>query len=251
MRRALTKRPKSHRDLSLKDRGIMKAICVVVAIAGFQVFAADLTAQAQVAEPIRVSSGVQDARLIEKVEPEYPPIALKVRLSGSVELEVSIDREGKVTTIEPKSGHPLLVQAAIDAVKQWHYKPPQIRGEPVAVSTIVKLKFELPRHNPGAEAPIRVASGVQAARLLRWVAPEYPADLKLTGEVVLQVTVDREGRVKTIEVISGHPLLAQSALDSVKQWRYKPALVNRKPVEVVNRVVMKLHPPDPSPDNQP
>jgi len=90
---------------------------------------------------------------------------------------------------------------------------------------------------PKPAAPQRVKQGgnVTAASILQQTRPLYPAlarQARIQGNVVLHAIIDKDGRVAQLEVISGHPLLVQSALDAVKQWRYKPTLLNGDPVEV-------------------
>jgi TonB family protein len=72
---------------------------------------------------VRVGSNVQAARLIHRVEPAYPPQALAAGIEGSVTVQVTINEEGIVEKVEPMEGHPLLLAAAADAVKQWRYSP--------------------------------------------------------------------------------------------------------------------------------
>jgi protein TonB len=90
---------------------------------------------------------------------------------------------------------------------------------------------------PKAAAPARIKQGgnVTAASIITQTKPLYPAlarQARIQGNVVLHAIIDKEGKVAQLEVISGHPLLVQSALDAVKQWRYKPTLLNGDPVEV-------------------
>jgi periplasmic protein TonB len=90
---------------------------------------------------------------------------------------------------------------------------------------------------PKPTAPQRVKQGgnVTAASILQQTKPLYPAlarQARIQGNVVLHAIIDKDGKVAQLEVISGHPLLVQSALDAVKQWRYKPTLLNGDPVEV-------------------
>ena len=79
--------------------------------------------------------------------------------------------------------------------------------------------------------------------LVSKVQPEYPADAKdqrIQGEVRLVVTVDKEGNVYKVELISGHPLLAPSAMEAVRQWKYKPYLLNGEPIEVETTVTVNF-----------
>ncbi|MDR1726914.1 MAG: TonB family protein [Acidobacteriota bacterium] len=95
------------------------------------------------AKPVRVGGNVQESRLIRRVQPVYPPMAQKARVQGEVILEVEVDEEGNVVDIIVKSGHPLLKQAAVDAVKQWKYSPTLLNGEPTPVTADVKVNFKL------------------------------------------------------------------------------------------------------------
>ena len=91
--------------------------------------------------PIRVSGRIQEARLINKINPVYPELAIRARVSGTVTLEALIDEEGSVAELKILNGHNLLRDAAYDAVKQWKYLPTMIGGEPVPVVAVVTVIF--------------------------------------------------------------------------------------------------------------
>lgn len=93
--------------------------------------------------PIRVSMGVQMAKLIKKVIPEYPPLAKTARISGVVHLIGTIAKDGTIQNLQLIGGHPLLAHAAIDAVKQWIYQPTLLNGEPVEVIAPIDVNFTL------------------------------------------------------------------------------------------------------------
>ena len=92
---------------------------------------------------VRVSSGVTAGNLINKVQPIYPPIAKNARIQGTVVLQAVISKTGVVENLHAISGHPMLVPAAVEAVKQWRYKPYYLNGEPVEVETTVQVNFTL------------------------------------------------------------------------------------------------------------
>jgi protein TonB len=92
---------------------------------------------------IRVSSGVTQGLVIHRVEPNYPPIAKTARVSGTVILQAVISKEGTIENLHVVSGHPLLTQSALDAVKQWRYRPYILNGDPVEVETTVEVHFTL------------------------------------------------------------------------------------------------------------
>jgi periplasmic protein TonB len=92
---------------------------------------------------VRVSAGVTSGLLIRKVNPVYPPLARQARISGTVVLRAVISKDGSIENLQLVSGHPMLAPAAIDAVKQWKYKPYLLNGEPVEVDTEVQVNFTL------------------------------------------------------------------------------------------------------------
>jgi len=96
-----------------------------------------------VPQRVRVSSGVSTGLLIRKVTPNYPPLAKQARIQGAVVLQAEISKEGTIQNLQLISGHPMLAPAAIEAVKQWRYKPYLLNGEPVAVETQVVVNFSL------------------------------------------------------------------------------------------------------------
>jgi TonB family protein len=92
---------------------------------------------------IRVGTNVQSAQLITKVDPVYPPLARQARMEGVVRYMATIDKQGRVTHLQLLSGHPLLVPAATEAVRQWVYRPTVLNGEPVEVHTTIEVPFKL------------------------------------------------------------------------------------------------------------
>jgi protein TonB len=99
--------------------------------------------KAVVPQRIRVGGNVQAANLINQVRPVYPPLAKQARISGTVELSAIIGKDGRVQDLKVIKGHPLLVQSALDAVKNWIYRPTLLNGEPVEVSTTIDVNFTL------------------------------------------------------------------------------------------------------------
>ena len=95
------------------------------------------------ARPVKVSQGVQNALAISRPSPIYPPLARQARIQGAVQLEAIISKGGTIESLRVLSGHPLLVKAALDAVKQWRYRPTLLNGEPVEVLTTIEVNFAL------------------------------------------------------------------------------------------------------------
>jgi protein TonB len=103
------------------------------------------TAVPKVATPtrVRVSQGVSQGLLVHKVTPQYPPLAKHARIQGVVVLQALIGKDGSITGLHVVSGHPMLTNAALEAVKEWKYKPYYLNGEPVEVETTINVNFSL------------------------------------------------------------------------------------------------------------
>lgn len=92
---------------------------------------------------VRISQGVTRGLLIKRIEPTYPPLARAARVQGDVILSAIIDTNGEIKNLQLISGHPMLVPAALEAVRQWRYKPYLLNGQPVEVETVVTVIFTL------------------------------------------------------------------------------------------------------------
>jgi TonB family protein len=104
------------------------------------------------ATPPRVNMAgfVTEGRLLTRVQPVYPPLARQARIQGTVVLKAIISREGSIENLTVVSGHPFLVPAALDAVKQWKYRPYFFNDEPVEVDTEISVNFALSSSVPPA-----------------------------------------------------------------------------------------------------
>jgi protein TonB len=96
-----------------------------------------------VPQRVRVSQGVTRGLLIQRIEPAYPTLARAARVQGDVVLSAIIDANGEITNLQLVSGHPMLVPAALAAVRQWRYKPYLLNGQPVEVETTITVIFTL------------------------------------------------------------------------------------------------------------
>lgn len=92
-------------------------------------------------QKVSVSSGVAQGMLVHRVAPQYPAQAKQARLQGTVVLQAVIGKDGSVTSVRALKGNPVLTQAAIDAVKQWRYRPYALNGEPVEADTQISVTF--------------------------------------------------------------------------------------------------------------
>jgi periplasmic protein TonB len=94
-------------------------------------------------KPRVIGGDVQAAKLIRKIVPQYPPLARQARVSGTVRLTSVISKDGSVVQLQVVSGNPLLIPAALAAVKQWLYSPTFLNGQPVEVIAPIDVIFTL------------------------------------------------------------------------------------------------------------
>lgn len=115
-------------------------------------------------------------------------------------------------------------------------------GSNVGASVLPPPEPPKPRPGPAADAlkpdaaPVPVGGDVQSAKLIKKVTPSYPDParrLRISGTVHLVGIIGKDGSIQNLQVISGNPFLTQAALDAVRQWVYRPTLLNRQPVEVI------------------
>ena len=114
--------------------------------AGNQISIEDLRAPERPVEPPKQTtrlhrSSVDPAMLVRRVEPVFPPLARQIRRSGKVELHALIATDGSIQSLELVSGDPLFVQSALDAVRQWRYKPTLLNGQPVEIDTFITVVY--------------------------------------------------------------------------------------------------------------
>jgi protein TonB len=96
-----------------------------------------------VSAPLRISEGVAQGFLVHQVKPVYPPLARQARIQGAVLLQAIIGKDGSIENLRLVSGHPMLAPAAIEAVRQWRFKPYTLNREPVEVQTEITVNFVL------------------------------------------------------------------------------------------------------------
>jgi protein TonB len=93
---------------------------------------------------MKVSQGVSQGLLLKKVAPDYPAQARQLRIEGMVQLEATVAKDGSVKDVKVTGGHPILARAAVEAVKQWKYRPYLLNGSPVEIETQISVNFKLP-----------------------------------------------------------------------------------------------------------
>jgi TonB family protein len=200
-------------------------------------------------------------------------------VQGRVWIHLLISETGDVESADIVSGQPDLAHAALEAMKKWKFKPYIRNGKPAKISTKLSYDFAFenkitdtkippessavsPAPSPESSAPpnttgapgdgsganlphkIRVSQGVATGLKIHDVNPVYPPEARarhLQGQVLLQVTIGTDGRIHDLKVISGHPILAEAAKGAVEQWRYRPYVVQGKPIEVDTIITVIFH----------
>ena len=182
--------------------------------------------------------------LIHRVDPVLPPDP-DVRLQGTVVLRAIISKAGGIESLQTVSGHPMLVPAALDAVRQWRYRRYEVNGIPVRVETLIRMRFSEEREEgtetpvPTAKSPMMITAEDMRERLVYRVAPVYPPlarQARIQGTVILMIVINRSGEVRDVQLVSGHPMLAPAAVEAVKTWRYIPYESDRRTVEIQTEV---------------
>jgi protein TonB len=142
---------------------------------------------------------------------------------------------------KPPVDHPVTLDAAPDAVALVTPGPSSVIGIPNGETLRITPPVEKPivkEPTPVATAPttpIRMSSALQSAKLMKRVRPENPSSARLThvsGVVHLLGIIAKDGHIRELKVLDGHPLLRKAAVDAVSQWIYSPTLLGGQPVEV-------------------
>jgi len=149
-------------------------------------------AQAPESQSVPPSTG--EADMVRKVMPVYPPLARQARVQGRVILHVMISADGSVFEMEVRSGNPFLDQSAIDAVKQWQYKPFTLNSQPVAVQTYVTVNFSL--ENDGQTGPPNLSLKDVLQLFQNLVPEEHIAAMIEANKVSFDVTEIAERRIR-------------------------------------------------------
>jgi TonB family protein len=212
---------------------------------------------------VRLSRSVSQGLVGKKVEPDYPDEAREKHIQGEVVLHIIVSRDGDVTHVDLVSGPPMLEAAATNAVRQWKYQPYLLNGHPMQVDTEAVVNFTLDSSNSASDdAPpaaatdvradtlgvlaserVRVSQAVSNGLVVRRVYPHYPPEARkghIQGAVALHAIISKAGDIAKLELVSGDPLLVPAAMEAVKQWKYKPYLLNGKAVEVDTQITVNF-----------
>jgi TonB family protein len=184
----------------------------------------------------KVNGVIRAATLIKRVTPEYPADAKAAHIEGTVRFTALLGKDGTVRDLQLVSGHPMLVQAAMNAVKQWVYQPTLLNGEAVEVRTEIVVNFRL---DP-AEGTYRVGGGVSPPHVISKSEPQYSAEglrARLEGSVTVSLVVGEDGTPRDIKVVQSLGLgLDEKAVETISSWRFAPADKEGNPVAVLAKV---------------
>ncbi len=155
----------------------------------------------------RVSGGVLQGNATRKVQPPYPALAKAAGAEGSVQVAITVNENGEVTTTEAVSGHPLLKEAALEAAKEWKFKQTELAGKPVKVQGLLTFNFTLDGNGLDKlnreKAIVELAKTTAGDGLAIDVSERAIADIKMTTEGQL-LTMDLRGDDQGMHFISGN-----------------------------------------------
>ena len=182
---------------------------------------------------VKAQNELDPPTLINKVDPKYPDDARRSGKEDNVILNVRTDTRGNVERVMVLKGKfPSLNNAAVEALRQWKYRPYVIDGRARSVVFTVNVRFKLKESSGDS---LEVGGDIPQPAVLKRVDPIYPEDARkagVEGTVILYVTTDTEGRVDRVRVLKSIPALDRAAMDAVGQWEYEPYIHEGKPTPV-------------------
>jgi TonB family protein len=198
------------------------------------------------ADPVRVAGSVAAGMVISRINPIYPEEAKAAGVQGSVILKAVVSKAGTVDSLQVVSGPPALTTSAIDAVKRWKYSPYLLNGQPTDVQTTIAVNYTLDdagrSNGPGSQdtaadlTPRKIGGNVSAPMVIYQVDPEYTPEARnarFGGVVLVNLVVDQQGVPQNVHVLRSLGMgLDAKALEAVKQYRFRPAMEDGKPVPV-------------------
>jgi TonB family protein len=213
------------------------------------------SAQTNPDRTLHVSPGVIAGSRINFAEPIYPDVAKKAKLNGTVVLDAIIGKDGKMKSLHVlTSTNPMFNNSAMEAVQHWTYKPYLLNGQPTEVDTTITVNYALtpsptpepsPAPNPSASnsqssampnQAMHIGGNIKKPIVIYQTEPEYSQqakDAKFSGDVEVYLVVDTNGRPSHVRVVRSVGMgLDEKAVQAVRQYRFKPATLDGKPVPV-------------------
>ena len=195
----------------------------------------------------------QNAQVVSASDIPYPPQSIAV---GTVVLEVTVSEKGKVENVLPIREIASLTEAATDSVKNWQFRPPSLDEKPIRSRTTGAVTFP-PAAIPAANGRLPPLSPKAQSRddtlppgpvdVLTASFPQYPINSVASGTVVLRVTIDETGKVESTAAVRRIPSLTSPAIHVLREWQFKPATFNDKPVRSSIAIGFVFRQPRPAP----
>ncbi len=185
-------------------------------------------------DPIYLSPEIKPPERTFFVEPAYPEDLKRAAIEGRVGLQIVVGRTGAVEDVVIIRSNPAFDEEAVKAVRQWKYRPALQDGKSVKVYQTVVVEFNL-KGQPAELLPVYLTPGIKPPERTVFIRPEYPEQAKkdeLEGKVILEIIVNSAGDVEGDRVLTPNSVFDDAALLAVRQWKYKPALKEGKPVKV-------------------
>jgi TonB family protein len=185
----------------------------LIAFAAATLPAAETVASAPAAAPKQAGVDVPKPERVKMLRPTYPAEALARGQHALVVIELIIDEQGKVAEARVLHGPEPFAKAALEAARQWEYKPTLLNGKPVRVRETVPITFSLPVPS------MKRDGGVPEMR--QGVAPKFPASARgREASVVAGIVIDAEGRIQYATVESGESPFSEAVLEATRTWRF-------------------------------
>ncbi|MGH9734646.1 MAG: energy transducer TonB [Candidatus Acidiferrales bacterium] len=210
----------------------LQAVCVAALLIWPLIAAPNVLPHSYVVTPVPPYAGTANAQTLRRhviAHPSRPLFAHPIVFSTPTTHAVIRDQSGELAS-EP-------VDSAVDAGIGNGQRGFGIPGIGTAIPT------QPARPAPPTQSVVRLSEGVMAGQLIHQVQPNYPQlarDLHLSGAVHLQAIIDTDGTIRDLEIVSGSPILSRAALEAVRQWRYRPTLLNGVPVEVETSITVNF-----------
>jgi Gram-negative bacterial TonB protein C-terminal len=189
----------------------------------------------------------QEPELVKAGEVKYPVNSVAY---GIVALKVTVDAKGKAEAVKVVRDIVSLTPEAVDAVKNWTFRPAKLDGEPIRSKTTVTVVFNPALNNPPdatlpplANIEQKQALGFSPPQVVEAVYPKYPIRSVAWGTIVLKLEIDAEGRAQTIETLRDIASLTPEAVRAVKAWKFEPATFDGRQVSSKTAVAFLFRPP--------
>ncbi len=181
-----------------------------------QAMKTEVVTNGETPKKVNVSNGVLQGTALKKAQPTYPPVAKAAKASGAVQVQITVSEEGKVIDAVAVSGHPLLREAALDAAKQWEFKPTMVNGQAVKVQGTLTFNFTLAGEENNS------ASNGEPAQMMKMRAPAFNSNTESLGKQTME-GIEVEGK-RTVTTIPVGAIGNERPIEIVSESWYSPEL---------------------------